>query len=531
LHKVTAPDRTTSPWARRLVQATAIVGIGLVLTGGALLARSWVLRELRPRLLAYLAANLTDEERRDLYEELARSGGTLWDTDPDPEVARLAKRDGEFEYKGARVRTNNAGFRSERSYVPKPAGVFRVVCLGDSFVFGEAGLEEDRLCDQMEAFYREHGVRVGARRVEVYSLGLPSWTLLQEARYLTRRLSEYDPDVVLVLSTANDITDNFGVTGAGTLTTSFSPERRSLGSAVFTNQQALRWGNFSYTALTTDVCGEARSRWRRAMAELRSLVELQDERGGRTLLALLLHTTSAYFVEIYKGELEQAGIDAPLLLTDFFWSPETKLEHDDHPNRAGHAIVSHHFVHALSKLGWIPVAADLLPPLEPRLSLELQHPPDPLQRIRARDRFVRKFLRTELDLQRLAPEDAIGLLGGVILDRGGSSSQEGLWSSVRSGFVLRREEGSREVAVEIALPKQVELFPIEISMRVNGSPATRRTFGMADGGGTRTLRGALPPATEEDPEAVEVLLEASSHVSRIVDGRMRSFQLLSARVQ
>src|SRR6185436_12440983 len=113
---------------------------------------------------------------------------------------------------------NNAGMRADHDFAAKPAEVFRIVCLGDSFVFGMGGPSADRFCDQLEAFYREHQVRAAGRSIETYAIGLPSWTLVQETAYLTSRISSYDPDIIIVLSVANDITDNIGVTGVGALT-------------------------------------------------------------------------------------------------------------------------------------------------------------------------------------------------------------------------------------------------------------------------------------------------------------------------
>jgi hypothetical protein len=203
--------------------ALIVGGLLLGAVVGVVALRSQIVQRLmRPALLDYMAANLDEQSRNELYEELAKSEGTLWDTVPDVLVGRLAKRQGEFRYKQSVVRTNNAGLRSALPYTLKRPGVFRIVCLGDSMVFGEGGLEEDRFCDQVERFYSEQGIRPDDKRIETYALGLPSWTLLQEARYLSRRLTAYDPDLIVVLTTANDITDSFGVTGKGTLTTKFT---------------------------------------------------------------------------------------------------------------------------------------------------------------------------------------------------------------------------------------------------------------------------------------------------------------------
>jgi lysophospholipase L1-like esterase len=340
-------------------------------------------------------------------------------------------------------------------------------------------------------------------------------------------LTAYDPDLIVVLTTANDITDSFGVTGKGTLTTKFSAEHRDWGSAVFTNQQASRLGSLEPTALTTDLSPEARERWRRGIQQLAELAQLQQKRGKQILLSLLLYKMDGYFVHTYLDQIERAGVQAPMMMTSFFSSEETKLPHDGHPNRAGHTILANHLIHALSALDWVAVPSAALPPLDERLSLDFEHPakPDALERHR-RD-YVREHLRTEIDFRSFGPEDAKGVLGGLLLSKQ-PSAEPGVWASVRSAFLLRRNEEARTIEIEIAVPDRVELLPLELSLSLNGVPALSQSLDAASE--SQLLRAPLPPATEQDPEVVEVLLEASSHFAGIGDQTMRSFRLLSARV-
>ena len=95
-------------------------------------------------------------------------------------------------------------------------------------------------------------------------------------------------------------------------------------------------------------------------------------------------------------------------------------------------------------------------------------------------------------------------------------------------FLLRRSEDARTIEIEIAVPDRVELLPLELSLSLNGVPALSRSLDAASE--SQFLRAPLPPATEQDAEVVEVLLEASSHFAGIGDQTMRSFRLLSARV-
>src|SRR5262249_13265329 len=142
--------------------------------------------------------------------------------------------------------------------------------------------------DQLESFYREHHVSAQGQSIEVYSLGLPGWTLVQEATYLATRITSYDPDLIIVLSVANDITDNLGVTGAGTLARSFSPEHRNLGSSVFSNEINFLFGDIGdRSALAWDLSPESRKCWDKAMLRLKRLVEIQQGRGKHILVSVM----------------------------------------------------------------------------------------------------------------------------------------------------------------------------------------------------------------------------------------------------
>ncbi len=96
-------------------------------------------RLLHDRLVAYVAQTMSEDERAQIMTELAQRIGTLWTSIPEPLVARIARPDYSTTLAQADVQTNNAGMRSARPYEQKSANVFRIVCLGDSFVFGEGG--------------------------------------------------------------------------------------------------------------------------------------------------------------------------------------------------------------------------------------------------------------------------------------------------------------------------------------------------------------------------------------------------------
>jgi lysophospholipase L1-like esterase len=505
---------------------TAFISIGVLY-----LALSAARERLTPLLVDQLLINMSEEEKQRLYGEIAANVGSLWDAVPDPSVARLGKRNFQAVQDQAEVKLNNAGLRSSRPFTRKGAGVFRIVCLGDSMVFGHGGLEADRFCDQLEEFYRDAGVTVDGRTIELYAVGIDSWTATQEAAYLSSRISAYDPDVIIVLTTGNDITDSAGVTGGGTSTYDFSPEDRASGSGVFANIAGNRFGAMGPSVVYSDLVPEARKRWSKATAALKRLTELQHRREKHILHSVLV-IVDDYFTEMYKHFFHAAQIEAPFLVTRYFKSEETKLPHDGHPNRRGHGDFRNHFVHALDRLGWVPVPEAQLPELREDLSLEFNPAPDPAALRRYRERFVEKVLRTELDFAKLKPPEARSLLGGVF--RGGNRGRVRSlpWASIQSGFALRRPDSGSDLVVEIAIeiPPLVELFPFRLDASVDGLPAGRYEFAEPNETGRYELALDVPPAAGS-ALAVEVVLRTPSYVSGISDARMNSFKLVSARVR
>ena len=510
------------------VLTTLILVVIFMLLGS--LALSLAKGTLHDQLLQVVMLSLTEEERDALYRQVAASATGMWDVVPDPLVARLARRDAVVTQAQVEVRTNNAGLRSSRPFTKKDPDSFRIVCLGDSYVFGQGAPETDRFCDQIEAFYRDRGITARGKAIETYAVGIGGWTAVQEATYLSTRISAYEADVVLVLTVMNDISDNVGVTGAGTTTLAFSPEHRDWGSATFSNQAGLRFGLRRQTALSTDLSPEARARWRKAMRALARLSEAQTRRGGKILNSVSLgdNERSVYFAELYKRFYSEHGPATPFVVTSSFRSEQTKLPHDSHPNRRGHAIYAGHYIHMLHHLGWLSVPEGQLPPLDPRLTLETDPAPDVDQLESRRRDFIRRHLRSSLDFTRLDPQDTMGFLGGILPDEIGAGALDAPpWASVRSGFLLRREDPRRAASavVEIRVPPLPELFPFRVEMFLGGQSAG--TFEYAEPGSTGRYVLEAPLETPGE-EVVEIVLRTASYHCEIDDPRMKSFQLISA---
>ncbi len=132
------------------------------------------------------------------------------DSHPDPTVARVLIPDGER----GEFRTNSIGMRERPFETPKPAGLVRIVLLGDSYVFGLNIPAEARLGAFLERFLAERSPP-GAR-FECLHFAINSWNLAAECEFVRRQIELLRPDLVIQVSVSNDVDDVSGVRGFGT---------------------------------------------------------------------------------------------------------------------------------------------------------------------------------------------------------------------------------------------------------------------------------------------------------------------------
>lgn len=111
--------------------------------------------------------------------------------------ASVTRKTGEFTVV---FETNAQGLRDDHVTVEKPAGVFRVMMLGDSFVQGYTVDRSDLFVDQIEGWWQSQ-----ERRVEVINAGTEAYSTDQEALWFRKYGQAYRPDVVVLFPYLNDI--------------------------------------------------------------------------------------------------------------------------------------------------------------------------------------------------------------------------------------------------------------------------------------------------------------------------------------
>jgi len=143
---------------------------------------------------------------------------------PDAELGWVKRPDFSFRRRSAQgefdvqLRTNSLGLRDDEMESPaKPAGTFRVMCLGDSFVLGYTVDREDLFVDQLERWWDAEG-----RNVDVINAGTEGYATDQATAWLAREGEAFAPDLVLLFTYENDLWWNAQPEYMGTLKPRYS---------------------------------------------------------------------------------------------------------------------------------------------------------------------------------------------------------------------------------------------------------------------------------------------------------------------
>jgi lysophospholipase L1-like esterase len=177
----------------------SIVGLGTVEVALRLLeARAGSLPESRTALDAQLAASETAPPG---------SGGTgrfslygLVQASPHREVVYELKPLVEGTFRGQPLVTNALGHRQRTTpALQKPPGVFRVVGLGDSHMFGWGVAQGETYLELLQQSLEARG-----RRVEVLNCAAPGYNTAMEVALYEHECAAYQPDLVVLHWIGND---------------------------------------------------------------------------------------------------------------------------------------------------------------------------------------------------------------------------------------------------------------------------------------------------------------------------------------
>lgn len=123
----------------------------------------------------------------------------------DPVLHHRLRPNAQTRVRGVPFVTSGQGLR-DREYGPKPADVFRVLMLGDSFTEGGGLALEDTVAKQVESALNRGRC---ARRIEVVNAGIGSYSPILEYLLLTREGFAFAPDLVVLNFDMTDVHDDW----------------------------------------------------------------------------------------------------------------------------------------------------------------------------------------------------------------------------------------------------------------------------------------------------------------------------------
>lgn len=117
--------------------------------------------------------------------------------DPDPRILLSLKPNSSAEYEQHfgpfKVTVNSLGFRGRERSVTKSPGVFRIICVGGSNVYG-AGINDDQTWPaQLETKLNAQS----PGRYEVWNLGVSGYNALSMIAVTEKAIEQYDPNLII----------------------------------------------------------------------------------------------------------------------------------------------------------------------------------------------------------------------------------------------------------------------------------------------------------------------------------------------
>ncbi len=141
------------------------------------------------------------------YRELDNVGRHLYDADVGHVYLPSHRQTLQTREWRQEWRSNAQGVRADRDFGPKAEGTKRILVIGDSFTVGDQVPPDSTYPGVLERLLRE---RYGESRVEVVNAGFPGYGTVHEARWLAKFGGRFEPDLVVLGMTPNDLLENTG---------------------------------------------------------------------------------------------------------------------------------------------------------------------------------------------------------------------------------------------------------------------------------------------------------------------------------
>lgn len=270
-------------------------------------------------------------------------GGVQYGGWGDPASIRIVS--GQFQL-------NSQGLRDHEIPIEKPAGALRILCLGDSFTWGQMVALDETYAKCIE---RDLRASMPGREVTVINSGRLGWNTADEYEWFVRGGVQYEPDVVVVGFCLNDAEE----------------DHYALARLLPENiERKFAWSYFyfflkyrvhllkvklgltpGYTEYILSLYEQDSFAWKKAKRALRMIADAARERGARVLVAVfpIVSDWETYpFTPVHEEVMtfcESRGIPAIDVLDAFRisplpWEALRVGPADRHPSAAGHRIIA-----------------------------------------------------------------------------------------------------------------------------------------------------------------------------------------------
>ncbi len=108
----------------------------------------------------------------------------------------------DVRFAGGRVTTSDQGYRGAEVASPKTIATYRIVGIGDSYMFGQGVSDEETYLARLTG----PGVELmSGRRVETVNLAVPGYNTVMEVESLRERVAGLEPDLIVIEVVGNDL--------------------------------------------------------------------------------------------------------------------------------------------------------------------------------------------------------------------------------------------------------------------------------------------------------------------------------------
>jgi hypothetical protein len=275
-----------------------------------------------------------------------------------------------IDFHGAPLSINRWAMRDRDYAQPKPAGVYRIACLGASHLMG-GGVSGDATFENLveDRINREGGI-AGGGRVEILNFGVDGYSAIERVAAFEERVLPFEPDAVFSFAHVVDEEVTVGrmfELVRGGIDLRYEPLRRIAAEAGVTRRSGEKMARSRLAEH-----GDAIMRW--AYDELAAGCRAK----GVVPVWVFLPRVVAAEKDDEKQRLTAMAADAGFEILDMgdAYARETNVESlhlaawDQHPNVRGHELAAEGLYRAIRASGIIPLASTASAPDAPALTNE-----------------------------------------------------------------------------------------------------------------------------------------------------------------